>query len=162
MEFAGMTHAKRISGLAAIALMAACAGGCQSTPRNERNAIMDYRTGNFAAAAEKLKDPAAKPDENYVLNNYRLGSSALAAGDLVTAEDAFFKAYKVINSGDTNDAGRSLQATVVWEGVKVFKGEPFERAMAHYYLGMIYLIKHDYQNARAAFQNSNFQVRQYA
>jgi len=27
---------------------------------------------------------------------------------------------------------------------------------------MIYLVKHDYQNARAAFQNSNFQVLQYA
>jgi tetratricopeptide (TPR) repeat protein len=156
-----MTFGKRIAGFAGIALVAACAGGCQSTPKNEHNAIVDYRTGNFPAAEEKLRAPAEKKDENYVLNNYRLGSAAIAAGDLPTAETAFYRAYQVVNSGDTNDPGRSLSATVLWEGVKVFKGEPFERAMAHYYLGLVYLIKHDYNNARAAFQNSNFQVREY-
>jgi len=35
-----------------------------------------------------------------------------------------FTAYQIVNSGETNDAGRSLSATVIFEGVKVFKGEP--------------------------------------
>jgi len=108
MELPDMTIQKRIVGLAGIALVAACAGGCQSTPKNERDAILEYRTGNFAAAEQKLIGPAEKTNENYVLNNYRLGSAALAAGDLNTAETAFLRAYKVINSGDTNDPGRSL------------------------------------------------------
>jgi tetratricopeptide (TPR) repeat protein len=136
--------------------------GCNQTGQVERNAIAAFHHGEFAKATEMLRGPAARKDENYVLNNYRLGSAALAAGDIETAQSAFYTAYEIINSGDTNDAGRALSASVVFEGIKVFKGEPFERAMAHYYLGMIFLIRQDYQNARAAFQNSNFQVRQYA
>ena len=34
--------------------------------------------------------------------------------------------------------------------------------MAHYYLGLIFLIRHDYENARAAFQNSLFNLQDYA
>ena len=69
---------------------------------------------------------------------------------------------RVINSGDTNDSGRQLTASVVFEGVKVWKGEPFERTMADYYLGVLYLMKHDFGNARAAFQNSLFSLRENA
>ena len=85
-------------------------------------------------------------------------------GDLAAepAEAAFYTAYQVMNATRVNDSGRQMGAAVVFEGVKVWKGEPFEQAMAHYYLGMIYLLKNDYENARAAFSNSLFKVREYA
>jgi hypothetical protein len=67
-----------------------------------------------------------------------------------------------MNGVKTNDGGRTMGAAIVFEGIKVWKGEPFERAMAHYYLGLIFLLKNDYENARAAFQNSLFKVREYA
>ena len=153
---------RKVRILAIASLLLAAVAGCNHTPAVERDAIVSYGVGDYARAAAMLKAPAEKKDENYVLNNYRLGSCAIASGDLETSEHAFFNAYQVINSGDVNDPGRAFQATVVFEGIKVFKGEPFERAMAHYYLGMIYLLKNDYGNARAAFQNSLFQVREYA
>ncbi|MEC8183119.1 MAG: hypothetical protein VX123_13805 [Pseudomonadota bacterium] len=37
------------------------------------------------------------------------------------------------------------------EDVKDFKGEPFERAMVFYYLGLSYLALGDFENARASF-----------
>src|SRR5262249_4751469 len=45
---------------------------------------------------------------------------------------------------------------------KIWKGEPFERAMANFYLGLIYYIHQDYNNARGAFENALFKLRDYA
>ncbi len=147
---------------ASLAAVIATLAACNETPHEARSAITDYQVGNFAAAAQLLKPATEKKDENFVLSNCRYGSCALAAGELPEAENAFYSAYEVMDSVKTNDPGRSLGAAVVFEGIKVWKGEPFERAMAHYYLGMIYLIKNDYGNARAAFEGSTFKVREYA
>jgi tetratricopeptide (TPR) repeat protein len=135
---------------------------CQETPHQVKNAVELYYGGNFPAAANTMRPLAGKKDESFVLNNCRFGSCALAAGDLPDAEEAFMEAYTVINSVKTNDGGRALGASLVFEGVKVWKGEPFERAMAFYYLGLVSLIKGDYDNARAAFNNSLFKLRDYA
>ncbi len=136
--------------------------GCDTTPRAARNAFDQYQVGNYAAAVAEIRPLAGKKDENYVLNNCRLGSCALAAGNLNDAENAFMNAYRVLDATGVNDAGRQLGAAVVWEGIKVWKGEPFEQAMAHYYLGVIFLLQGDYENARAAFENSLFKVHEYA
>ena len=147
---------------AALLVSAAAVAGCNETPRSARNAFVSYQVGDYAAAAAVLKPEINKKNENFVLTNCRYGSAALAAGDIAGAENAFLSAYEVMNGVKTNDGGRTLGAALVFEGVKVWKGEPFEQAMAHYYLGLIYLINHDYENARAAFQNSLFKVRDYA
>ena len=148
--------------LAGIVAGAAAMGGCNQTTRNERDGIVLYQTGNYAQAGIAIKQSInpEKKNESYVLNNCRYGSCALAAGQFDEAQHAFLEAYRIINAGDVNDAGRQMQASVVFEGVKVWKGEPFERAMAQYYLGMLMLMNHDYENARAAFQNSLFSLRE--
>jgi tetratricopeptide (TPR) repeat protein len=51
---------------------------------------------------------------------------------------------------------------LVDEKIKVWKGEPFERAMANFYLGLIYYTQQDYGNARAAFENALFKLRDNA
>ncbi len=43
------------------------------------------------------------------------------------------------------------------EQVKFFRGEPYERMMVYYYLGLSYLLKGDYENAHAAFINGQLQ-----
>ena len=117
--------------------------------------------GDYPRAVQLLKPAAAKTDENFVLNNDRLGSAALAAYDLDTAEGAFLRSYEVINSVGVNDGGRSLGAALVSENIKVWKGEPFERAMVNFYLGLVYYMRHDYANARGAFENALFKLRDY-
>jgi tetratricopeptide (TPR) repeat protein len=145
-------------------MMLLIVSGCAPTKqeRESNRAIEDYFAGDYPRAVDRLEEVAKKPDENFVLNNCRLGSSALAEYDLTEAEDAFLRAYEVINSVGVNDGGRSLGAALVNEKIKIWKGEPFERAMANFYLGLIYYMHQDYNNARGAFENALFKLRDYA
>jgi len=137
--------------------------GCAPTKQEVQatNAVQAYLAGDYPYALHKLKPLADKTDENYVLNNARLGSTALADYDLDTAESAFLNAYEVINSTGVNSGGRGAAAAIFNEKMKVWKGEPFEKAMVNYYLGLVYYMRHDYENARAAFENSLFKLRDY-
>ena len=148
--------------LVILALLPLAALGCASKAEKIAHAaVMDYSTSNYAGARAKLDKIAEDPDRNFVLNNVRLGSTALAQYDLDAAEKAFLRAYEVQNSVGVNTGGRSLGATLVDEGVRIWKGEPFERAMTNFYLGVVYYMEHDYNNARAAFENAEFKLRDY-
>ncbi len=124
-------------------------------------AVEDYDAGNYSRAIDRLEPLAKQTNEDFVLNNVRLGSAALVAYDLKESEAAFLRAYEVINSMGVNNGGRSLGAVLVDEKIKIWKGEPFERAMANFYLGLIYYMEHDYGNARAAFENALFKLQDY-
>jgi len=145
------------------AFLAISSIACTPTGRNPEinRAIDDYFAGQYDPAARALQPYAVKTDENYVLNNARLGSVLLADYDLDGAESAFYKAYEVINSVGVNNAARSAAAITVAEQFKVWKGEPFERAMVNFDLGLIYYVQQDYNNARAAFENALFKLRDY-
>jgi tetratricopeptide (TPR) repeat protein len=135
--------------------------GCE-TPEKVRRAnvgVSAFLAGEFDAAGDRLRPLADQTDENFVLNNCRLGSAALARYDLEEAEAAFLKAYEVMNSVGVNDGGRSLGAALVDEKIRIWKGEPFERAMTSFYLGMVYYMRQDYGNARGAFENALFKLR---
>jgi tetratricopeptide (TPR) repeat protein len=122
-------------------------------------AVQNYYAADYDLAAEKLRPLAEKTDEHFVLNNLRLGSSRLPLYELDEAEAAFLRAWEVINSTGVNAGGRTLGAVLVDEKIKVWKGEPFERAMASFYLGLVYYIRHDYGNARGAFENALFKLK---
>jgi len=136
--------------------------GCVSPAQQEaQEAVTSYFMGDYLRSVELLKPLAEKTDENFVLNNDRLGSASLAAEDYATAESALLRSYEVINSVGVNNGGRSLGAALVSENIKVWKGEPYERAMVNFYLGVIYYSHHDYGNARGAFENALFKLRDY-
>ena len=124
-------------------------------------AISDYFVGDYPRAVQRLTPLSAKTDENFVLNNLRLGSAALADYDLDTAEGAFLRAYEVLNSVGVNNGGRTVGAVLVSENIRIWRGEPYERAMANFYLGLVYYMRRDYNNARAAFENALFKLRDY-
>jgi hypothetical protein len=56
-----------------------------------------------------------------------------------------------------NEQAREARSLFAAERSKPFKGEPWERAMAYYYRGLLYLGDDDYQNARAAFRGGELQ-----
>src|SRR5436190_2934024 len=145
----------------ALLLLILLAAGCgpSKQERMVEQGVADYYSGNYEHAREQLRPLAQNTDEDFVLNNVRLGSASLPDYDLDEAEGAFLKAYEVINSVGVNNGGRSLGAVLVDEKMKIWKGEPFERAMANFYLGMIYYIRRDYNNARAAFENALFKLQ---
>jgi tetratricopeptide (TPR) repeat protein len=149
--------------IAVVLALGALLTGCGPTKEevHAHGGVEAYFASNFSDAERRLMPVADKTDENFVLNNCRLGSAALANYDLDEAEAAFLKAYEVINSVGVNQGGRSIGATLVAEKIKIWKGEPYERAMANFYLGLVYYIRHDYNNARAAFENALFKLRDY-
>jgi tetratricopeptide (TPR) repeat protein len=153
---------RRVIHLLCLAAVVAAAGGCVSKANREaERALSDYFVGDYDRSVRRLTRLAARTDENFVLNNLRLGSAALANYDLDTAEGAFLRAYEVLNSVGVNDGGRTLGAVLVSENIRIWRGEPFERAMANFYLGLVYYMQHDYANARGAFENALFKLRDY-
>lgn len=148
---------------ALILAAATIALGCAPTQEEVRakHGVRQYLNGNFAGATRTLAPLAEKADENYVLNNLRLGATALAEHDFDSAESAYYKAYQVLNQTNVNDAGRQARAVWLSESSKVWRGEPFERAVANFQLGLIYYSRGDYNNARGAFENALFKLRDY-
>ncbi len=135
---------------------------CSESQFRVRQAVELYYAGEYHQAASVMAPLITKPNSDFALNNCRYGSCALADGNLKHAEQAFLTAYRIMNSVNTNTGSRVLGAVVFYDGLKVWKGQPFERAMAFYYLGLIFLIKGEYENARASFQNSLFRLRKYS
>ncbi len=93
-----------------------------------------------------------------VLNLQRLGLEAIDQGHPDVAARAFDAAIARIEliyaNSDSAKKARSMWSS---EGVKDFKGEPYERAMTYYYRGLLFMAEGDYENARASFRSAEYQ-----
>lgn len=80
-------------------------------------------------------------------------SAAIAAKELQLARQSLDEALASIASVFSNEEGAE-QARSLWfaEGQKDYKGEPYERAMAYFYRGLIYTLDGEPDNARASFK----------
>lgn len=97
-------------------------------------------------------------ERNSVLNYQRLGLAAMEQGHFDHAERAFDGALLRIESFYGKDKAAAMaRSTFRKEANKDFKGEPYERAMAYYYRGLLYLRTGDYDNARASFRQGEYQ-----
>lgn len=122
-----------------------------------------FETKQFLADKPERLQPmySALFDEgtrNATLNHVRIGLAAIESGEYERAETHFDAALAQIEAVYANDA-RAKQARSTWskEAVKDFKGEPYERAMAYYYRGLLYLRAGDFENARASFLQGEYQ-----
>ncbi len=97
-------------------------------------------------------------ERNAVINFQRLGLAAMDRGLWSDAERAFDSALTRIEAiYAKNKQAEAARSTFRKEGNKDFKGEPYERAMAYYYRGLLYLRAGDYDNARASFRTAEYQ-----
>ncbi|WP_296717393.1 hypothetical protein [Erythrobacter sp.] len=95
---------------------------------------------------------------NAVANFAKLGRAAMAVGEYQAAEWAFDNALDRIEAIYANDeAAKAARSKFNVESIKDFKGDPYERAMAYYYRGLLYLRNGDYGNARASFVSAEYQ-----
>ncbi|HLG20010.1 MAG TPA: tetratricopeptide repeat protein [Bdellovibrionota bacterium] len=113
---------------------------------------------NYDQAIETFQEKVKEGGKDYVLYNLALLSAAMRAGKYDLAEKAALDAQRVMWS----DAGkeRGTASLVSAEAIKVFKGEPFEKAMAMIYPGILYFNRGDYDNARAAFSKAVLAIKQ--
>jgi tetratricopeptide (TPR) repeat protein len=86
------------------------------------------------------------------------GVAAVAEGKTQDATGLFDSALDSIEGMFANTEN-AAKARSLWyeEGAKDYKGEPYERAMAYYYRGLLYLAEGDYENARASFRGGILQ-----
>ena len=159
-----MTRFRKSLALLTLVLFLVGATGCAAARRNRQGdeGVAAYFAGDYQKSKELLQPLTEIPDANYVLNNLRLGEAALTNGDLDTAERAYYRAYETLNAAGVNNAARSAATVLFNENVRIWLGEPYERAVANFQLGLIYYTKGQYDNARGAFENSLFKLRRYA
>lgn len=100
----------------------------------------------------------AEGERNHVLNRLRAGLATMESGHRDLAARTFDEALLTIETiygGDEKAA--KARGLFNAEDRKVFRGEPYERTMAYYYRGILYLMEGDYENARASFKSGSLQ-----
>lgn len=108
--------------------------------------------------AEWIRKDAAEGARNRVLNEMEAGLTAFAAGYFSHAEALLSDAQRQIETIYADNASaQAARSKFVPEASKEFKGDPYERAMVGYYLGLIDLAKGDFDNARAGFRFAQLQ-----
>jgi hypothetical protein len=95
---------------------------------------------------------------NAVLNHMEIGVRGLEMNRPDVATRSLDSALAQIETVYANNP-EAAKARSLWyeEGRKDFKGEPYERVMAYYYRGLVYLVDKDYGNARASFEGGMLQ-----
>lgn len=142
--------------------LGAAISGCGGSSRHQIDGVSAYYRHLYPASRDALRPLAAdRSSEDVVLNNLRLGMACLADGDYDEAERSLLRAYEYLTSGQVNAADRTIGSVVLHEGVTVWKGEPYEQAMGFYYVSALYMLKGDWENARAAAANSLFALRDF-
>ncbi len=134
--------------------------GCSNPPRN-LSAVHSYYNYDFPAARESLRaDAYGKENEQTILNNTRLGMAALADGDTTEAERALGKSFELLSTAGLNK-DKTIGAVLDHEGVKIWKGEPFEQALTYHEVAALYAVMGDWENARAASANALFRLTDF-
>lgn len=111
-----------------------------------------------AELQQNFIDLIEEGERNAVLNYMRLGKKAYSIGYTDIAQDSFLKATAGIEKVYGYDQ-KSADVRSLWieEGAKDFKGEPYERVMAFFYQGLVFIEEGDYENARASFKAGQLQ-----
>ena len=95
---------------------------------------------------------SAKQGDNRILNQMITGKNYFDNQEYTQAKNIFLEISNQLNSV-WNKPSESKQVRQLWyeEMIKTFKGEPYERVMLFFYLGVIFLLEGDYGNAQASF-----------
>lgn len=128
-----------------------------------RAAAHDVRHGGAngelpPALARSVERARSAPPKDKNLYDMRLSLDALQLGNEELARRTLERVFASLNTvfGDTENA-RKARSRWYSESSKDFKGEPYERAMVGYYLGLTHLRRNDFGNAQAAFRFGAFQ-----
>ena len=147
---------KRAMGIALLSGLAMA--GCSTSPEYDEAALTAYLEDKPAEMHGVFEKVVTEGESNHVLNRLRAGVAAMDAGDNALAAQTFDEALLTIETmyGGSDEAAEA-RGMFTAEDRKIFRGEPYERAMAYYYRGVLYLMEGDYENARASFKSGSLQ-----
>lgn len=155
-----MSNRKAAVLLLLVALVLLPGVGCKSDARPSPHGMM--RVGDFDRARDLVESQIEDDmsERRYMLDRMRAGVLNLDVGDVRRAEAWFSEVYDVLRTQGLNE-DKTIRSVVFTEGVKVWKGEPFEQAMALVYYGFVQASQGSWDNARAAASNALFYLRDF-
>jgi hypothetical protein len=143
---------------ASVALLSACQTAREQETTVKPEVAHSYLADKPAELQKHFFVSLTQGQRNQVLNDMRLGVASIEMGNDTLAEHLFDDALGQIETIYVNNENASkARELFTKELVKDFKGEPYERAMAYYYRGLLYLKAGDYDNARASFKGGFIQ-----
>jgi hypothetical protein len=130
--------------------------GCSTVPK------IDIASGEFGRAREIIREklPADREDRDYLLARMSLGILDLADGQPKAAEPVLDETFDVLRTQGIN-ADKTVASIVLTEGVRFWKGEPFEQALAFHYVAVQKAMLGEWDNARAASNSSLFLLKDF-
>jgi len=149
--------------LGMLAAVAGGVGGCASGGP-DGGLVNAAAVGEDGAARSRLmsrglgSDRGARNDD--LLDRVRLLVVDLADGQAAAAEGNANDIYEILRTQGIN-ADRTVASVVFGEGVRYWKGEPFEQALAYTYIAMQKAMVGDWGNCRAAAEGSLFLLRDF-
>lgn len=140
---------RAVAFLAVLLAAAACASPGSGA------AARSWYAGDRDRARSQLEEQLADDEEGRALYLNELGVLALERRDLAEALRLFTEAGQIMGAfgGSGSDA---LGAIVGSEASKQWRGDPHERAMNSYYLGIVNYLLGVHDNALAGFKNAIF------
>jgi len=135
-----------LSMLGCTLILAACAVRMPAVPMHR---FLDGDLDAVAAAMRTEQQDGAEENTALVLNI--LAQCELFLGDPEAAWRDFGTAGRIMGNWQTS-GGEAVAAIVGSEGSKTWKGDPYEKAMNAFYLGLCYLWRGEPDNARASLK----------
>jgi len=142
--------------LSLLAILAAC--GC-AEPADNKVTLIDALSARTSSnprhndCAKLLATYCQRHDKDYALWAMDYVSLCLMGGNYDAAKAELMNCQKDIAS--RQDKNRETAAAIANESQKLFKGEPYERAMLCCYLGLLHYMDEDYNNARIFFAKAD-------
>ena len=125
--------------------------GCATTP--EHHVAL---TGNILVDGPNMI--AEGPPKDKVLWQYRTAAAAMRQGKFDVAKPLLDDALLTLGGIYGKDPeARKARGYFNKEARKTFIGEPYERAMAYFYRGVLYWMDGERDNARACFRSAEFE-----
>lgn len=139
------------------------AGGCQAY-RGDADVLAETRAGQFGAARlvaanRATRDPS---DRSFMLDRMKIMLLAQADGVPNSAEAIADRLYDFLRTQGVNRDNTVASFFVGEQGARVWKGEPFEQAMAYHAISVFDATRGDWGNVRACAGNSLFALRDFA
>jgi hypothetical protein len=141
------------------AALAASTGGCSDLgyPVGAQMMLGEYGQARALIAEHQTTD---KSDRQYMLDRMRLAIATMDDGYPQLAQGTFEEVYNILRTQGIN-ADKTVASVVINEGVKFWKGEPFEQAMGFLYYSLQQASLDHWDNARAAAQNALFHLKDF-
>lgn len=146
-------------------IVAALGVGCATTPDLHLAGMV--ARGDYGAArvysdriVARRHGAGGDIDRATVLNRMRQVIATLADGYVDGHESDVLSLFDLLRQQGLN-RDRTTAAVVLYEGIRLWKGEPFEQAMAYHYIALHYALRGQWGNVRAATDNALFHLRDF-